>query len=115
MRVQAVADLDEFMLAAAEARRDLRSVQSAVEKTRRHLAKGSRAADLTALFDIPDLRLTLTNRLDRLERARMACRRSLWRMQLAEGTTIADIARAWGLSRQLVSRALASSDTKLSR
>ena len=72
------------------------------------------ANDMTGLFDLPSLRSTLTERLDLVERARMDCRRALWRLQVAEGATIAEVAREWGLSRQLVSRALANDDTKVS-
>jgi hypothetical protein len=115
LRDQAVGALDEFIRATAEARADLTAMQAALEKNRQHLSGGGNAAEMTALFDIPSLRSTLTERLDRFEQARMACRRSLWRMQLAEGTTIADIARSWGLSRQLVSRALSERAPDLSR
>ena len=114
LREQALAALDEFIQATADARDDLSSFQAALEKNRTYLGEGGRAADMSALFDIPSLRSSLTDVLERVEHARMASRRTLWRLQISEGTSIADIARAWGLSRQLVSRALSSGDAAVS-
>lgn len=114
LREQALAALDEFIQATADARDDLSSFQAALEKNRTYLGEGGPAADLPALFDIPTLRSSLTDVLERVEQARMACRRTLWRLQIAEGKSIADIARSWGLSRQLVSRALSSGDAAVS-
>lgn len=110
LRAQALAALDEFIQATADARDDLSSFQAALEKNRTFLGEGGRAADMPALFDIPTLRSSLTDVLERVEQTRMASRRTLWRLQISEGKSIADIARSWGLSRQLVSRALSSGD-----
>jgi hypothetical protein len=110
LREQALDDLDELIDAAADARKDLRSYQTVLEKNRRHLAEGGRASDMAMRFDVRAVRTSLTERLERVERARNASRRSLWRLQTSEGRTIAEIARMWGLSRQLISRALRSGD-----
>ena len=112
LRDQAVDDLDELIDAAAAARKDLRSYQSMLEQNRRHIAEGGRASDMAMRFDVRAVRTSLTDRLNRVERARNASRRSLWRLQASEGRTIAEIARMWGLSRQLISRALRSGDTQ---
>jgi hypothetical protein len=114
LRDDAVVALDALIQATAEARTDMEASQTAFERNRDHLRTGGRAGDMTDLFDIPALRSTLTGRLAQVEQARMATRRALWRMQIAEGTTITDVARSWGLSRQLVSRALSSDEPKLS-
>jgi hypothetical protein len=111
-RDQALDDLDELIDEVAEARKDLRSYQSVLETNRMHLAVGGRASDMPVRFDVPSIRTSLTDRLNCVERARNASRRSLWRMQASEGRTIAEIARMWGLSRQLISRALRSGDTE---
>ena len=67
---------------------------------------------MTTLYNVATVRMTLTDRLNRIERLRSAARLALWRLQVTEGTTIAEIARGWGFSRQLVSRALASEDSR---
>jgi hypothetical protein len=107
LRDQALADLDALIEVAADARRELRSYQSELEKNRRQLDRGDLACDIAARVEFRTVRSALTDRLNHIERARNASRRSLWRLQLSEGATIADIARSWGFSRQLVSRALA--------
>lgn len=122
LRDEALRDLDALREAVVDARTNLRSYQSALEKNYRHLRGGGRVSDMQALFDVCAMRTSLTSRLDRVERARSMSRLSLWRVQLTEGTTIAEIGRVWGLSRQLVSRALAgatnspcTADTSLRR
>ena len=110
LRGRALDDLDELIRVTREARQDLRTYQSALEKNRRHLARGGDASEMNALFDIRAVRATLTERLNAVEHARSVSRVSLWRLQVSEGLTIAEIARSWGFSRQLVSRALASKD-----
>ena len=111
LRQQVLDDLDALIEVAAKACQGLRSYQSALEQNRRRLIRGGRASDMPSIFDVQAIRSTLTARLDRLERARNASRRSLWRVQLSEGTTTAEIARIWGLSRQLISRELNRGDT----
>jgi hypothetical protein len=115
LREQAQRDLDALIQAAALARKDLRAYQHALEKNARHLAAGGRVSDLNTLCDVSEVRSALTARLNHIERARSTSRLSLWRLQLTEGTTIAEIARAWGFSRQLVSRALAGRSPELSK
>ena len=111
IRRQALHDLDALIEVTAEARRDLRSYQTALERNRRNLAQGGRASDI-AMFNVRAVRATTTERLKCLERARNASRRSLWRLHAAQGETIADIARTWGLSRQLVSREVGHGNTQ---
>ena len=108
LRDQAVRDLDEFIESAIETRKSLRTFQAALEKNRRHLARGGRASEMSTLFDLPSLRASLTDWLTEIERTRAAARVSLWRLLLAEGMTIAEVGRICGVSRQLVSRTLAA-------
>jgi len=108
LRDAALTDIDALIDAAARAREYLLSYESTLAKNRAHLASGGRASDMTALFDLKAVRTSATDHLNRIERARSVSRLSLWRLQLAEGATIAGIARLWGFSRQLVSRALAA-------
>ena len=111
LRRHALDDLDALIDAAAEARKVLRSYQTVLEKNRRHLGQGGRASDMAVRFDVQGVRASLSDRLKHVERRRNASRISLWRLQVAEGTTLAEIARVWGFSRQLISRALRSADT----
>lgn len=108
LRDEAIEELNGLIEAVVEARDNLHSYQSVLEKNRRHLGKGGRVNETPAMFDIRAVRTALTERLDRLERARNSTRLALWRLQLAEDTKISEIARMWGFSRQLVSRSLSS-------
>jgi hypothetical protein len=110
LRHDALDGLDALIEVVAEARKDLRSYQTVLEKNRRHLARGGRASDMAVRFDVQAVRTSLSDRLESVERRRSASRVSLWRLQVSEGRTIAEIARVWGLSRQLISRALRSAD-----
>lgn len=111
LRDQAVSDLQALIEQAVEARKNLRAYQTALEKNHRHFTRGGRVSD-SPIVNVQTVRATLTDRLDRLERARSVSRLSLWRLQVAEGMSIAEIARLWGFSRQLVSRALAGARTR---
>ena len=57
-------------------------------------------------FGVPSDRDRLTVALERYELARRAARVSMWRVLQAEGLSIGEISRTYGLSRQLVSRML---------
>ena len=112
LREQAIADIDALIDDVAATRADLRSYQSVLEQNRRHLERGGRVDETPVLFNIRSERTALTERLGSLERTRTAARLALWRLQVAEGATIAEVARLWGFSRQLVSRALANPDAE---
>jgi hypothetical protein len=112
LRDEALSKVDTLIEDVIATRSDLGAYQAVLEKNRKHLAQGARVNETPALFDLGSVRMTLTERLTSLERTRYAARFALWRLQVAEGTSIAEIARMWGFSRQLVSRALASRDPR---
>jgi hypothetical protein len=111
LRDEAVSNIETLIADVDATCDDLRAYQKVLEKNRVHLAGGGRVDQTPALFDLRAVRTTLTDRLGTLERARGGARLALWRLQVAEGTTIAEIARMWGFSRQLVSRALTVRDS----
>jgi hypothetical protein len=112
LRDEAINSIDALIEDVIATRNDLGAYQAVLEKNRTHLADGARVNETPALFDLGSVRATLSERLSSLERTRYAARFALWRLQVAEGTSIAEIARMWGFSRQLVSRALASRDPR---
>jgi len=107
LRDLAVREIDALMKVVAEVRDDLRAYETVLKRARRDLQSGVRASDMVARTRAGAVRASFSHRLEEIERARAASRFSMWRLQLSEGSTIADIARAWGFSRQLVSRTLA--------
>lgn len=108
LRDEVVEDIGALIEDVVATRAGLKAYQAVLEKNRRHLAGGGHVDATPELFDLRAERTALTDRLNNLERARSAARLALWRLQVAEGTTIAEIARVWGFSRQLISRALSS-------
>lgn len=70
------------------------------------LAQRTPITTLVGNFDITSERAGVTAALDGYETARRHARVALWRVMLAEGCSIGEISRIFGLSRQLVSRQL---------
>lgn len=66
--------------------------------------EGREIRELTDMIDPVPMRLALSESTAYLERARHQTQRALFRLLRSEGMTNADIARKWGISRQLVSR-----------
>jgi hypothetical protein len=64
---------------------------------------------LTARFPVVEERSRQVTALDAYESCRREARIALWRVMLAEGCSIGEISRIFGLSRQLVSRQLRDS------
>jgi hypothetical protein len=104
LRARAVADLELLLQSAAALRTQLRTFEAGIRRARGHIDRGAAAVDLHDVLDIAELRETLTRAAADFEGARHASRLSVFRMQQAEGMSIGAIARAWGFSRQLVSR-----------
>jgi len=104
LRQEAVARLDALIEAATGAGAELRSYQSALEASRAPFASGGSSSEMGPLANVATVRSTLN---DQLDDARGAFRLAVWRLLNADGMTITDIAGAWGVSRQLVSRELA--------
>ncbi len=102
---------------ARQAFEELRAASSAATATFAHETKVATAAlnaidtepSVTALaanFPIAKDHQRLTVALDNYETCRRDARIALWRVMLAEGCSIGEVSRIFGLSRQLVSRQL---------
>ena len=66
--------------------------------------EGRGIRNLAEMIDPVPLRAALAESMQRLERARHDTQRAMFQLLRSEGMTNADIARMWGISRQLVSR-----------
>jgi CRP-like cAMP-binding protein len=65
---------------------------------------GRQLSELADMIDPKPLRAAIAESMIRLERARHVTQRAMFQLLRSEGMTNADIARMWGISRQLVSR-----------
>jgi hypothetical protein len=71
---------------------------------------GRPLAELEHEIQVQPLRASVSDALADLERARHETQRLLFRLLHAEGQTLADIGRTFGISRQLVSRLVNESE-----
>ena len=103
------------MSAAAELRTQLKTFEGGLRRARRHLASGGNASELRGVLDIVSARETLSVAAAGFQAERHVSRVSVFRVQRAEGMSLGAIARAWGLSRQLVSRMLREDGSRQAR
>jgi len=103
-RAQALAGLDGFRHEAATLRSGLRRYERALERVCRQVGREVPLHQVMAQIGVGELRADLVERLTRFEEARHRMRVACFRMSLTEGLSIGDLARLWGISRQLASR-----------
>ena len=103
-RAQALAGLDEFRQEAAALRFGLRRYERALERVSRQVERDVPLHEVMGQIGVGDLRADLVERLTLFEEARHRMRAACFRVSLTEGLSIGDIARLWGISRQLASR-----------
>jgi DNA-directed RNA polymerase sigma subunit (sigma70/sigma32) len=93
--VEAASERTIAVLVASQEVRDL---------ARANVAAGRPMTDLEHMIEPHSLRASVSDALTELERTRHHAQRLLFQLLHAEGQTMADIGRTWGISRQLVSR-----------
>jgi len=102
--------IDAVQEASARTVDALVAAHDAREVARRHAGAGRPMVELEDVIDPQALRTSLGAALAELERTRHDAQRLLFQLMQAEGVTLADIGRAYGISRQLVSRLVNESD-----
>jgi len=91
-------------VASEQVHEALNDAADALTLIRQHIERGGQVSDFANLIHPAALRTSLSTSLDNLERTRHQAQRQLFRILRNEGKSMAEIARAWGISRQLVSR-----------
>ena len=95
---------DEFIRISSQVRQALRQTEIVTRRFQRRIESGSSVTDaIGVLGDSVHFR-ALTELLSELEHARHACRRALAAQAISEGMSRGELARMWGVSRQLVAR-----------
>jgi DNA-directed RNA polymerase specialized sigma24 family protein len=110
LRRDVLTALDELDAATRESGRLFDRLRTQAHHLRPQLERGAKASDLTHSLRISDCRGAVSEGLTRIEKARHQFQRAMFLLAAAEGASLADIARAWGISRQLVSRMTKESD-----
>ena len=96
--------LELFADVANAVHRVLNESASALIVIRNHLRDGGRVSDFSDLMNPAPMRAALSSALTDFERTRHESQRRMFLLLRAEGKTPAEIARIFGISRQLVSR-----------
>jgi len=104
LRRDVLAALDELDAATEESGRLFVRLRTQAHQLRPQIEREAKVSDLTHSVRISDCRGAVSQALTRVEKARHQFQRAMFRLAAAEGSSLADIARAWGISRQLVSR-----------
>jgi hypothetical protein len=96
--------LEVLDVAAQQLQSAMDSAAGALDLIRAHVQDGGNISDFAGVVDPVPLRTEFGTAFGELERARHRGQQLMFRILQAEGRSTADIARAWGISRQLVSR-----------
>jgi hypothetical protein len=101
-----LAALDVVEAAESALREQLHRLDASVGALRAHLESGGTSQGMRDVIDITTQRAASDDALRGLEAARVLAQHAIYRLASADGMNAADIGRAWGVSRQLVSRVL---------
>jgi len=97
-------DIDRLVEAIDEAVRTLRASKQILEGASEALSMGATVESTMEATRAAETRAGANSVLDDLESARHQARVSMFAAALNEGMTIAELGRAWGISRQLSAR-----------
>ena len=110
-RQQALIELRGFRRESSALRESLQRYETMLEHVGREVENGVPLHEVMTKIGVATNRLNLLQRLTRFEDARHRMRVACFRLSHAEGLTISDIARLWGISRQLAARFIKESLT----
>ena len=104
LRRDVIDGLRELEAASSSLRSSLLLLEERVQRARHHLVGGGPVADLPRVAHVMEQRAKVNACLADMQQARHRSQRSLFLLAVDEGFSLAEIARTWGISRQLVSR-----------
>ena len=103
-RRNVVAAMREFADASEVLKKLFEHLGSNVADATARIERGTRALDVAQSIGVADRRATLNAAGVRLQKARHEFQLAMFLLAAEEGASFAEIARTWGVSRQLVSR-----------
>jgi DNA-directed RNA polymerase specialized sigma24 family protein len=104
LRAEYLTSVDRYEQAVAAMRTAMEDADQALEVMRVHVQAGKPLIDVLPAIRPSGVRNQLSGAASELERARHAAQRVVFAMLIAEGLTMAEIGRIFGVSRSLVSR-----------
>ncbi|MGH7750242.1 MAG: hypothetical protein ACREQ5_36555 [Candidatus Dormibacteria bacterium] len=96
--------LSDFEAACVDYRGAIRQTEVALRKSRRQLDQGKSVTEVLGQSGIAEYRSDLADKAKCAEDLRHRLRLALIEAARQEGTSLGELARLWGLSRQLISR-----------
>jgi len=102
--ITALEALDAVLEAGREARQALRRTGTVTRRLQRQIEKGTPVTEAMSALGLGDVRRDLSDQIDALVRARHSAQHAIVALAVSEGVSRGELARVWGVSRQLVSR-----------
>jgi DNA-directed RNA polymerase sigma subunit (sigma70/sigma32) len=99
--VEAVEDLIDALVSAGT---EIRHTEQSLRVALKRVSGGEELESVLAMVQPAGLRQALNDALEVVNQRRHAARLKVFELALERGHTIADLGRAWGISRQLASR-----------
>ncbi|MGH9045148.1 MAG: helix-turn-helix domain-containing protein [Acidimicrobiales bacterium] len=103
-RELAIATLAEAEEVVVRTRQQLKVMEGGMRRARRIMEAGHSAREVADMVDVGEIRSASSEVIQEIQAARHRAQLMQFRMAAAEGMSLAEIARHWGVSRQLVSR-----------
>jgi transposase-like protein len=99
--IRAMLDLEESI---ARIRDQLKTIEVSVRRARRLVETHHRSHEVAVKIGAAQKRATTSSMIQEVQSARHRAHQAAFKLAVAEGCNMADVARDWGVSRQLVSR-----------
>jgi Homeodomain-like domain len=104
LREDALRELAEFEAAIVRTRDQLKFMEGVIRRVRKMTESGRSPSEVADAVDFAKGRAATSAVIREVQAARHRAQRAQFKLAAAEGATMAEIARQWGVSRQLVSR-----------
>jgi DNA invertase Pin-like site-specific DNA recombinase len=101
---EVVTAIEELITAIAMARTEMRRAERSLRGALQSIARGEAIESLIVLKPPAGKRQAFLDALEEVHRTRHMVRQKVFTHALAAGLSISEMARAWGISRQLASR-----------
>ncbi len=101
---EAVESVEELIEALVSAGAEIRKTEQSLRLALKRVEEGEELESVLVTVQPADLRQSLNEALELVNQRRHATRLKVFALVLERGHSIADVGRAWGISRQLASR-----------
>jgi AraC-like DNA-binding protein len=104
LRTESIRSMREMEEAIIRTRAQLKTMETTIRRARRLIETGRPAREVALTVNAAQARLATSAIIREVQGARHRAQQAQFKLSAAEGATMAEIARRWGVSRQLVSR-----------